>query len=128
MPQGFILSLLIFLLYIDELFNIIESQRLTAHSQADDNLNADDSSAAGRFTDSIACLQSWMCTNRLKLRSSRLALDINWSRLVLQCQSMSAAFCSAFDDLGATVYVELTLKDHVTNVCQSCYYQLRQLG
>jgi len=76
-PQGSALGLLLFLLYMAELFDIIASLGITGHSYGDDTqvyISApvvESQQAATRLAESIERLDRWMGENDLKLNAEK---------------------------------------------------------
>ena len=64
--------------------------------------------------------------------SSARGLSAGFYKLFIQIhqlfsQSPSLVELTTVKNLGFTLDQELTMKDHVSKLCQSCYYQLRQI-
>ena len=144
-PQGSVLGQLLFLLYTAEVFAIIEALQLTGYSYADDTQvyisvpAGETQHASARLAECVQRLDRWMAHNRLKLNADKAQLlwlgtrhqlsKFATSRLLLQ----TAASTSMVDivptaaNLGVVFDDQLTMADHISLVCRSGYFQLRQL-
>jgi hypothetical protein len=100
------------------------------------------SSKAGAAESSIelatACinqLDRWMSSNRLKLNSDKTQLiwlgsrqqllKVNPDSILLGASTVR--FQSSVVDLGIVLDSNLSMRDHVSRLCRTSYYQLRQL-
>ena len=84
----------------------------------------------------VSDIGKWMSSSRLRLNSSKTQaiwlghknhinrVNINSSIPVL---SSSVSTVDSICDLGVVIDSRLTMSDHVTALCRSVYYQLRQL-
>ena len=88
-----------------------------------------------RVTECIADIDTWMSSNRLKLNSDKtqfIWLGSRYQRQKVDITSIQLGinevkFQSSVNDLGVIIDDLLSMKDHVQRICQSSYYQLRQL-
>ena len=139
-PQGSVFNgPLLFLLYTAELFYIIAG--LIGHSYVDDTqlyISAPASSASAIVQQFVACVEAidaWMRSNRLKMNADKTQLI--WlgtkeqldklSVTELSLLSAKVTFSSTVYDLGFLFDSQLTMKDHVSAVCLSCFWQPLQL-
>ena len=140
-PQGSVLGSLFYILYTAELLDVVAELGFTAHSYADDTQiyigtpAADVANTVQRFTHCVDRVNTWMARNRLKLNadksqvvwigtSGQLAkIDITQ----LQLGSIIVPFSTTVADLGVTIDSQLSMTAHISSLCRSCFYQLRQL-
>jgi hypothetical protein len=86
----------------------------------------------GRAMDALV---TWMSSNRLRLNPSKTQFiwlgtrqqlaKINLGGLAAEFPQFT--FSTSVRDLGVTLDQELTFACHISQLCRSCYYQLRQL-
>jgi len=83
----------------------------------------------------VEAIDAWMRSNRLKMNTDKTPLI--WlgtkqqldklSVTELSLLSAKVTFSSTVYDIGFLLDSQLTTKDHVSALCQSCFWQLRQL-
>ena len=139
--QGSVLGPLLFVLYTVDLSRVVANHGLILHQYADDcqiytNTPVDDGAAAiDQFFRCLDDVEAWMNSSRLRLNPAKtqvLWLGSKYQLLKLNIQdvpvlSTSVRVVDSACDLGVVIESGLTMSDHVTAVCRSAYYQLRQL-
>ena len=114
---------------------------MKAHSYADDtqvHLSTGASNARTAVRLFVSCtekIESWMSCNRLKMNAEKTQVIWIGSRQQLakidieELQQLSANvhFSTTVSNLGVYFDSQLTMRDHVTATCLSCFFQLEQL-
>ena len=114
---------------------------MKAHSYADDtqvHLSTGASNARTAVRRFVSCtekIESWMSCNRLRMNAEKTQVIWIGSRQQLakidieELQLLSAIvhFSTTVSNLGVHFDSQLTMQDHVTATCRSCFFQLRQL-
>ena len=117
------------------------SHGASAHFYADDgqlyvnSLAADTDNAISCLQACVADVEQWMKTNRMRLNPQKTQLIWLGSQQQLDkvtttdIQLLNASIhpLSTVRDLGITIDCWLTMTDHVTAVCRTGYFWLRQL-
>ena len=140
-PQGSVLGPLPFLLYSADVPLIASQHGLGVHCYADDGqiYIFDKAAAAVGMVNKVAsCIEEidrWMSSSRLKLNSEKTQFIWLGSRQQLskvgidhiQLGSYAVTPQSTVCNLGVHLDGQLTMKVHVQRICQTSFYQLRQL-
>ena len=140
MPQGSVLGPVLFILYTTPLSNVIREHSVLHEMFADDTQLLH-SSTLDDYPRLICSLQScttdvstWMSSNKLKLngekteaiRFSHGCPDSLPSSLTLA--SSDIEFSDTVRDLGVFLDSDLSMKQHVTKVCQLAYMEFRRIA
>ena len=120
---------------------LVEALGLGAHLYADDTQlyghcsPANSYELASRVLRAIDSIHEWMSSNRLSLNTGKT--QFSWlgtkhslaKRETDRLHSLlpSLTELTSVRNLGFIIDQELNMKDHITKLCQSCYYQLRQI-
>ena len=128
-------------MYVAELAEVIAAHGFTGHFYADDSQMyisvpaADAADAARRLSACIVSVESWMSSHCLKMNPDKTQLlwigtSPQLSKVTVNDVALSTGslgFSSVVSNLGVLFDAQLSMADHVTSVCKSCFFQLRQL-
>jgi hypothetical protein len=136
-----VLGPLFFILYTAELSQVVAAHGLKLHQYADDcqvyatTLAGDAAATVEVFSACVTDVAKWMSINRLRLNPSKTQVMWLGSRQQLQkititevnILSSTVTVVNTARDLGVVIDSQLTMSAHVSALCRSCYFQLRQL-
>ena len=142
-PQGSVLGPILFTMYIKPLSAIIDSHSTIHHSFADD-LQIQMSAPPDRITELLHSIQScisdvkaWATANMLKLNDNKRELMLVTSKRTKHLHKLPTSitvgnaqipFKQSVKNLGFTLDCHLTMNAHVSNIAQTCYFELRRLA
>ena len=140
-PQGSVLGPVLYVLYTSDVAKLVEALGLGTHLYADDTQlyghcsPSNSVELASRVLRAIDSIHEWMSSNRLSLNTSKtqfIWLGAKHSLAKRDTDRLSSLHPSLTEltsvrNLGFIIDQELSMKDHITKLSQSCYYQLRQI-
>ncbi|KAK7103512.1 hypothetical protein V1264_018394 [Littorina saxatilis] len=141
-PQGSVLGPVLITLYTQPLDHILDRHNVLHHSFADDsqlhNSSSPDQSESllSSISDTITDVQNWMTEIKLQLNSNKTEAILigTTSKLSkatsdsLQLSDSSVPLSSAVKNLGVTLDNTLSMKQHISSVSRTCYFQLRRIA
>ncbi|KAL0153125.1 hypothetical protein M9458_051581, partial [Cirrhinus mrigala] len=137
-PQGSILALLLFSLYMLPLSQIMRKNQIAYHSYADDTqiylaLSPNDYSPIDSLCKCIDEINSWMCQNFLQLNKEKTEVFAFGSKdevlkVNAYLNSRSQTTKSQVRNLGVILESDLSFSSHVKAVTKSAYYHLKNIA
>ena len=143
MPQGSVLGPFLFTMYIKPLSAIIDSHSIIHHSFADD-LQLQMSAPPDRISELLHSMQScisdvkaWATVNMLKLNDNKTELMLVTSTITKHLHYLPTSitignaqfpFKQSMKNLFFTLDCHLAMNAHVSNIAQTCYFELRRLA
>lgn len=139
-PTRLYLGSILFLLYTKPIGDIIRDHNLNFHLYADDtqlyitfstSSLSESESAIRAVEDCVADLNKWMTDNMLKLNSDKTEILVLSSKHIPR-PLISSLNISGYDispsqtarNIGVIFDNELSLVDHITSVCKSCFFHI----
>ena len=142
-PQGSVLGPVLFVLYTTPLSDLISTHPVSHQLFADDTQLQKSGTPADAQTiisELQACttdIKSWMNDNQLKLNDEKTeALLFSPPSISQSCTlptsipvgSHSISFATAARNLGFTLDTELSMKKHISKVCQATFFELKRIS
>ena len=141
-PQGSVLGPFLFCLYTTSISQIITTHDVSHHMYADDTQvylelsQSDTHKSISSLSDCLTDISLWMKSSKLKLNSDKTEFIIIGTKQ--QRQKLSNHFpVKLFDNdispsdsvrnLGVIFDSDFSFHKHVSNICKSCFYHIRDL-
>jgi len=141
-PQGSVLGPVLFTLYTQPLDNIFDTHHIQHHSFADDSQLYDNTSPdqtdelLQTVSDCVTDVQNWMTENKLKLNSDKTEAILIGTKAKLstvtstslELNNSSIPLSPVVKNLGVMLDTSLSMKQHISSICRTCYFQLRRIS
>lgn len=140
-PQGSVFGPMAFSYYSAPIEDIIKAHGLECMIYADDTQiyfcfnDSEMDAAVSRIEKCIADVRSWMATNKLKLNDTKTEILNLTSRFTTSTQAPplkvgadGVAPSPLARNLGVVIDERVTMKQHVSSVCQRASYALYSIG
>ena len=141
-PQGSVLGHLLSTLYTTPLNSMIFEHAIPHHLYADDSqlyvsfASGDSAAALNGLQSCLASAQSWMSTNKLKLNPDKtefllIGNERQRSKYLSMCPiellGVKTNPAKSAWNLGVIFDKNFTFRSHISVVCNSCFYHMRDL-
>ena len=144
-PQGSIIGPKAFIMYSQPVAQIIRFHGIKFHIYADDiqlyitfnpQIPGEAAVATYRLTSCVADIRRWMTENKLKLNDSKTEFFIsasqkNMSKLShinIRIGNETISPSNTIKNLGVTFDPSMTMSSHITSLCQSINFNLRNIS
>ena len=141
-PQGSVLGPFLFCLYTTSISQIITTHDVSHHMYADDTQvylelsQSDTHKSISSLSDCLTDISLWMKSSKLKLNSDKTEFIIIGTKQ--QRQKLSNHFpvklldndispSDSVRNLGVIFDSDFSFHKHVSNICKSCFYHIRDL-